>query len=313
MRSIHPTKNLLFLSLFLIIALACEVSVPAAIPTQTVPAPADTLVPASETASPIPPSATSLPPTLPPDPTSTQSQPVFEGVQVTVDPLSIVLVPGLASGVRGVQVPAASGDNTAPWDVTPGHTRISLEGYVLQGKSVVPEIYVYPAMAYVEMRPAAFEAIRRLDNILYPPQGPTLNDELPAIPFFNAQQLFAAQPRILSFQNGGGVRFVTEYGQYAASANNHDLFYHFEGLSRDGTWYIVAIFPITAPVLAETSDAGAPLPPGGVPYSYYANPGTDMAPYYATVTEVLNAVPAGDFTPTLDQLDQLIQSIQVSP
>ncbi|HEX9387675.1 MAG TPA: hypothetical protein VF918_15235, partial [Anaerolineales bacterium] len=65
---------------------------------------------------------------------------------------------------------------------------------------------------------------------------------------------------MISFQNGQGVRFLTEYAQYAASANNHDLFYHFQGLTRDGAYYIIAILPITVPVLAETSDGGAVLP-----------------------------------------------------
>ena len=57
---------------------------------------------------------------------------------------------------------------------------------------------------------------------------------------------------MIKFQVPEGVRFLTEYAQYPASANNQDLFYQFQGLSRDGAYYIVAIFPITVPVLAET-------------------------------------------------------------
>jgi len=41
--------------------------------------------------------------------------------------------------------------------------------------------------AYAEMIPGAFEGIRCLDNILYTPGGPIINDQLPAVPFFNAQ------------------------------------------------------------------------------------------------------------------------------
>ncbi|MCK7461774.1 MAG: hypothetical protein MZU84_06800 [Sphingobacterium sp.] len=164
------------------------------------------------------------------------------------------------------------------------------------------------------MFPSAFESIRRLDNILYAPGGPALNDELPAVPFFNAAQVFAANVQLVSFQNGGGVRFVTEYAQYAASANNTDLFYHFQGVARDGAYYIVAILPVTAPKLAETSDSGAPLPEGGVPYPYFAEgANADMQTYYASVTDLLNATSADAFTPSISQLDALIQSMWVAP
>jgi hypothetical protein len=220
----------------------------------------------------------------------------------------------LASGARGLQIPRAEGEEVAPWEVTPGHIQLKLEGYSLQGKFHEPQIYVYPALEYAEMYPPAFESIRRLDNILYTPGGPSLDaDQLPVIPFFNAAQVFDSNAQVISFQNGQGVRFLTEYAQSAASVNNHELFYHFQGVTRDGAYYIIAILPITAPVLAETSDAGAPLPPGAVPYPYLADPNADMQAYYYSVTGVLNATPAEAFTPTISQLDSLIQSMRITP
>jgi len=299
-------KSLLFVTLLTVISLACDLSFTVASPTDQAPLPTNTVIPVTE----VP---TQVPATLAVDPSATALQSDFEGIEVAVDPLSIVLSPRLASGVRGLQIPPASGEGVAPWDVTPGHIQLKLEGYLLQGKSIEPEIYMYPAQAYAELYPAAFESIRRLDNILYVPGGPTLNDQLPAVPFFNAQQLFASNTEVISFQNGQGVRFVTEYAQYAASANNHDLFYHFEGVTRDGMYYIVAILPISAPMLAETSDGGAPLPVGGVPYAYFADPSADMQLYYRSVLDLLNATPSELFTPTLAELDSLIQSMRITP
>lgn len=84
-------------------------------------------------------------------------------------------------------------------------------------------------------------------------------------------------------------------------------------MSRDGAYYIVAILPISVPVLADTSDAGAPLPPGGIPYPYFANPDADMQAYYNAVTDLLNATSPEAFTPTINQLDSLIQSMQINP
>jgi len=162
------------------------------------------------------------------------------------------------------------------------------------------------------MFPAAFESLHRLNNIMYDPAA--ISDaQLPRVPFFNAAQVFASNIQVISFQNGRGVRFLTEYAQYAASANNDDLFYHFQGLTSDGAYYVIAILPITVPVLAETSDAGAVLPPGGIPYPYFANPDADMQAYYTAVTNLLNATSPEAFNPTLGQLDLLIQSMKIIP
>jgi hypothetical protein len=154
--------------------------------------------------------------------------------------------------------------------------------------------------------------MHRLDNIFADPSAIS-SDQLPGIPFIEGTQVFASNIKVIPFQNGQGVRFLTEYAQYFASANNHDLVYHFQGLTSDGEYYIVAILPIRNPMLAETSDPGAPLPVGGVPYLFYSDPTSDVQLYYKSVTEILNATPPQDFTPTLDYLDSLIQSMRINP
>ncbi|MEO8354588.1 MAG: hypothetical protein ABI621_01610 [Chloroflexota bacterium] len=40
--------------------------------------------------------------------------------------------------------------------------------------------------------------------------------------------------QVINFQNGRGIRFLTQYAQYPAPINNHELFYHFQGLTNDG-------------------------------------------------------------------------------
>jgi hypothetical protein len=312
MHSTTVKKSLLFLSLFLLVSLACDISVTVNAPTSPAPLPTNTLMPATRVPTEIPASATPAPSTLAPNPTATPLQPSLEGVEVTVDLLRMVLSPQVASGARGLQFPRVEGNDVAQWELTPGHVQLKLEGYPLQDRFHEPQIDVYPAQAYAEMVPAAFESMHRLNNILYDPGAPIPNDQLPLVPFFNAAQVFASNIQVISFQNGRGVRFLTEYAQFAASANNHELFYHFQGLTADGAYFIVAILPISAPVLAETSDAGAVLPPGGVPYPYFANPGADMEAYYASVIDVLNATPPESFTPTISQLDVLIQSMRIN-
>jgi hypothetical protein len=246
--------------------------------------------------------------------TSTALPPSFAGTALTYERLTLVVPPDVASGANGSEVPLFDGADGAWWQMTPGHTELQLEGYLLQDKSRQPVIYVYPAQAYAELVPNAFESMHRLNNILDNPGMPISSEQLPAVPFLNEQQVFAANIQVISFQNGRGVRFLTEYAQYPASANNQDLFYHFQGLTSDGAYYVLAILPIIAPMLAETSDGGAVLPPGGIPYSYFAEESNfDAKTYYTAVTDLINSTSPESFTPNINQLDALIQSIQVTP
>jgi hypothetical protein len=257
------------------------------------------------TVQPLSSTATVVPNAQPPSSTETA---------VTFGSLTLVVPPGVARGASASQFPRFDSEDAAWWQKTPGHLEVMLgDYYVLQGTFNQPQIYVYPAQAYAELVPPAFESIRRLDNILYGPAAPIGADQLPAVPFFNAQQVFASNIQAISFQNGGGVRFLTEYAQYAAPVNNHELFYHFQGVTRDGAYYIIAILPITVPVLAETSDAAAALPPGGIAHPDITDPNADWKGYYTAVTDLLNVTSPDAFTPTLNQLDLLIQSMLVAP
>ena len=304
-------KTFLFITLFIAFAMACDLSVAVSPSTSTAPLPTNTVIAPSETFTSIPESATPIPATAAPAPTSILPPPSFEGAEVFFGSLRLVLPPGLASGVRGSQLPRVDGEDSPIWGRTPGHTQLALEGYLLQGKFHQPQILVYPAQGYAELVPAAFESLHRLNNILG--GMPLSSEQLPAIPSFNAQQAFASNMQLISFQNGRGVRFLTEYGQYAASANNNELFYHFQGLTSDGAYYIIAVLPITVPVIAETSDGGAVLPPGGIPYPYFADPNADMEAYYAAVTALLDGTSPEAFSPTINRLDQLIQSMRITP
>jgi hypothetical protein len=300
-------KIFLVLCLIIIVSAACDVSVNIA-PTNQVSTATATPIPLIDPPTPTPEVFIALTQAIPATAVPTVAQPV----EVSVDPLTISLPPALASGARGIQVPRADGQDLPYWELTPGHTQLKLEGYPLQGKFHEPQIYVYPALEYAQLVPGAFESMHRLRNVMNAP-GSTSVDQYPAVPFFNAAQVFASNFQTLSFQNGDGVRFLTEYAQYPAPVNNHELVYHYQGFSSDGEYYIVAILPITAPVLAETSDAAAAIPSGGVPYPLMTDPEANMPSYYASVTDLLNATPQDAFTPTINQLDALIQSMRITP
>ncbi len=308
-------KVFLFISLLIIVTLACDVAVNIA-PTNEAPI-ANTTPILIEPPTTTPEVFISLTQAIPATAASSvtpivQPSPVAK-TTVTFGRLSLDIPSSVASGASGSDVAPITNEDAAYWQKTPGHLQVSLNDYyVLQGKFHQPQIYVYPSMPYVELVPAAFESMHRLRNVMNP--GTTITaDQLPAVPFFNAAQVFASNIQAVTFQNGSGVRFLTEYAQYAAPINNHELVYQFQGFTNDGEYYIIAILPITAPVLAETSDAGAPLPPGGIPYPLMADPSADMQAYYTSVAELLNAASPEAFTPSLNQLDALIQSMRITP
>lgn len=238
----------------------------------------------------------------------------FDGTEVSYGPMTLVVPMGIADGASGVEVTPLTDDDAPWWEKTPGHTQINLEDYyILQGTSLQPQVYVYRATDYALLSPTAFESMHRLRNIISGVVSMS-PDQLPSIPFFNAAQVFASNIQEISFQNGSGIRFLTEYAQYTASVNNQDLFYQFQGLSDDGEYYIVAILPITMPMLAETSDPDAVLPSGGIPYTYFTEgEDFDAQIYYEKIFEMLNGTSPELFTPSITQLDALIQSIKVTP
>jgi hypothetical protein len=304
-------KILLALSMLAILSLACGVTVNVS-PNAEVPTAEQTAVPVIDPRTPTPEVFISLTQAIPGTPI-VQPSPVTNTL-VTFGRLSLEIPPSVATGASGSDIPPVTGEDAAYWMKSPGHLQVSLNDYyILQGKFHQPQIYVYPALAYAQLVPAAFESMHRLRNVMSQ-ASPVTPDQLPAVPFFNAAQVFASNVQAVSFQNGSGIRFVTEYAQYAAPVNNHELVYHFQGFSEDGEYYIVAIFPIIAPALAETGDASAALPPGGVLYPSFDDPDPEaLQKYYDDVASLLNATPPDAFTPSISQLDALIQSMWVAP
>lgn len=221
--------------------------------------------------------------------------------------LSLILPSGLAGGMTEEAVAEVGEDQGAPWDVAPAHTRLSFQGYPLQGKFFEPGLRVYPADAYEAANPSAAQSLAELRAILADPSRVQDPANLPTVPGFNAARVFAAGVQIVPFQNGNGVRMLTQFAQYFAPANNHELFYNYIGLTADGMHLIIAILPVNAPFLAADDRPESPVPADGIPLPAS---GPDEA-YYAAVVAKLNATGGELYTPSLPALDALIESITI--
>ena len=161
------------------------------------------------------------------------------------------------------------------------------------------------------MNQKAAESIKRLQVILANPNTQYTNDFLPYIPFIDAGQVFAAQEKILPFNGGSGLRIVTQYASDVSPINNGGLFYHFEGLTSDGKYYIVAILPVNLSFLPADNNPDSPVPSGGIAFPQNNASGTDFENYFKQVTSQIDATAPDQFNPSLNALDALIQSISI--
>jgi hypothetical protein len=231
------------------------------------------------------------------------------GGVISQDNISFTLPLGVAKDARVEKVAANTDTGNSPWwEIAPAHSKFTLTGYQLQDKFLEPTISVYPADEYAKLDTPAAEQIKKLKSILA--GGPLTKEAMPLVPFFNAGPAFASHMQVINFKNGRGVRMVTQYDQYPAPVNNHELFYHFQGLTEDGKYYIIAVLPVTSSILAEDEKPESAVPSGGV--SLPAGGGPDQA-YYDAVTKALDAMYEDSFNPSIFQLDALIQSITAAP
>lgn len=257
-------------------------------------------------------SAPSLQPSAAPPVASTATPAAERGIAVSATPIQLLIPPGLATGASGDTIDVVTDQTGAAWDIAPAHLQLTLQGYSVETSSHVPQIFVYPAQQYAVLNPAAAESLKRLQAVLASPAATYDKDTLPRVPFLNAGQVLAARQEVLHFSGGSGVRFVAQYAQDISPINNRGLFYHFEGLSDDGKYYIVAILPLNLPFLAADNNPNSPVPPSGIPFPPSSASGSRFEEYYRQVTEKIDAAPANQFSPALAALDALMQSITVS-
>ena len=236
----------------------------------------------------------------------------FAGTEYNLGGVYMVVPECLAAVPSGVIVPAVPYDEMGgPMEYYPQHRKITFTDYPLSGKFFEPMIRVYPVAAYTAMHESIVSRVSDMQTLL------SLQDANPAhiafLPQFNAAHVFRAHIGYFPFQNGSGVRFLTEYAQYYAPVNNYDLFYTYQGLTTDGLYWVSAIFPVNAPWLQETWNSTV-VPVDGVPATAMDSPNleADMNAYYVTMLDRLNTADAEGFTPSTLCLDQFMQSLQIS-
>lgn len=111
---------------------------------------------------------------------------------------------------------------------------------------------------------------------------------LPVFPPVNERQAFHAAGKSVEFKNGAGIRFITRFGPEGSLTTNDNIFYTFQGLSRDGKTLVCMFYPIKVRNLPISQDD--------------------------SVAKIFIDEQTPDrFTPNLEELDRVVQSIQLNP
>jgi hypothetical protein len=222
----------------------------------------------------------------------------YEGIQFE---------PGvLATAVAPAQIEAQVGEDDMPyWVIYPSHYYFTLEGYPLADSWTPAQLTIYPARAYAGLNLAAREEITAMQALLDKPASLSAQERLPFFPLYNAAQMFRSQVEWLEFGNGRGVRFITMYSQSVNMVSNRELFYTFQGMTNDRRYYVSVVLPVNTTILPDSQPEMTLEEWEALSANYQA--------YLDETVTALDALEAYAFSPSLVELDRLVQSLLVEP
>lgn len=138
------------------------------------------------------------------------------------------------------------------------------------------------------------------------------NGGIPYLLSTDAIELFVARAKNLSFRNGDGVFFLTQFVYGPGNlVNNDDLILMYQGISGDGKYYVLADFPVAVSFLPN-QDA--------TEFEDYKVPRTDeefragekqYERYVAKVTARLENLSPDEFQPGLRYFEELISTLKI--
>lgn len=258
--------------------------------------------------------ATSQPSPLP-QPTS--AQPAALAPNVTFEGISFNLDYQLANAwaYEITSPPDPASDN--PFQ-TPSLYQVDFQEFVVPaGESFrgwrAPRLYIIP-VANMQSFPNGgygLEQLSQLQGILGSKPS-AITERMPVLPEvinFDNGEAFHSNMQYMNFQNGSGVRFLTEYSQVAFPVGKV-MSYIFQGLTNDGAYYVSLTLPISQTALDQYN---APYDASISDEASYQAFVADYASYLQGAVAILESTPNASFTPDLGKLDALVQSLNVKP
>ena len=222
-----------------------------------------------------------------------------DGTPVNTAEVSFLIPNGIANDATSVtntevEYPFVNPSNGA----MPQHVKLTLNLYALNGTQFEPHILIFRAAEYAQYTENTASIVNEMQSLQYV-DGQPLPEKLGSD--------FMAQIHAVNFKNGHGVRYLTQVFMNFQAVNNTELHYYYQGMTDDGKYYVQAILPINAPFLPADGDPKGTLPADGIPFN-----GDDFPGYLNAVAQKLNSTDTFSFTPYLEHLDAMIESMQVT-
>lgn len=231
---------------------------------------------------------------------------------LTLDQVSLD-VGNVAESLQGQIIPSTAYNPNVPpaLNGTPAHLRFAFDEEVLPTWGGVylnsPQLLIYPIDDYLAMYEGSdtteiadrIEALRTL--LIEQPE--TIDQPIPVLPGLgNAVQDLRVQNDYLEFENGSGIRFVAHYAQDASPIINDNVFYTFQGLTTDEQFYVALYYPVNTSALPSAFDETE----AAEDYEAFAE---NFETYLQETNDTLNALNPSDFTPNLEDLDSMVESL----
>jgi hypothetical protein len=236
---------------------------------------------------------------------STSTPTPDNGVEVSryfadFDDVSFYYTSALASKVTARKADAADEVNNPD---TPRMDLFEFENYTTISR-IKPRISVFSIQDIKDIGgPAAVKQLQNLDNLIGT-QVPNPPGQFPALLTEPSNQLMRAGLRYVNFQNGSGIRYLTEYGEQPWPVDGTLLFYTYQGITADGAYYVSAVLPVTHPGL-EGDDGFTKLSEDTAKFE------ANYPAYVDYVQKQLNTELPTAFNPNLASLDAMMKSLSI--
>ena len=171
-----------------------------------------------------------------------------------------------------------------------------------------PRLYIIPIPDYVHLwetngNEGVTRMVDRLRDLLTDRPLALPNRGVPVLPYEAVVGVndLAVQGKYLDFPAGSGVRFVGRFAQDPNPVTNQRLTYMFQGFSSDGRYLISLFWPVTSSALPDSA--------GDVSEEEMERVNQEILAYLEERAEALNALKPSDWSPDLDQLDAMVESL----
>lgn len=237
---------------------------------------------------------------------------IVELAQVSHNRVRFSFNAALADGVSVTQYAASNGEAGMP---SPAFTEFSFDGYSegdYLNQAIQPRLSIYRIEDFGDYP----EYITQLDDLsAILSQRPDLNayaianpgvldaKVLPFLPIVPASQAMRALPQYVEVGGVRGIRYLVYLVQAPNPILEGAVFYTFQGITDDGQYYVSVMLPVNTGVLPTEEPTAV-------------DPNTWVAGYGDYLADFLGRITAGGgegFNPSLETLDALVQSVNVTP